>query len=153
MSPDQLKREQKAVEQMSSWKGPEYRAELEATVAQQRAENPHQNTREMLQLRKINNDQTERQKLADKSDGIHRNAEGVATIPRAQELETKWQRHQSQAPENVDYKMQPEELVEFQIQLAKSQGAGAMSKSERTAAAMEAAERGDMDEYRRLRRS
>ena len=106
----------------------------------------------MLMLRKIKNAETEKRKLADQSDGITRDSQGHSVIPRAEELAGKWQRHQSQSEADLHYKMRPEELTEYQITLQKAQGAGALSKAERTAAAMEAAERGDMDEYRRLRR-
>ena len=85
-SPQDLEREDEARRQMDSWLGPEYKADLEALVARQRAENPHQTTREMLMLKKINNAETERQKLADQGDGISRNAAGQSVIPRAEWL-------------------------------------------------------------------
>jgi hypothetical protein len=149
------RRAELASNQMSPWSGPEYRAELESIVAQQKADNPNQTTREMLMLRKIHNADTEKQRGADEGDGITRNAEGVPIIPRAEELAMKWTRHQSQDAADADYKMKPEELAEYQITLMKSQpkGLDAMTKNERMTAAADAAASGNMEEYARIRRA
>ena len=152
ISPQDLEREDEARRQMDSWLGPEYKSDLENLVARQRAENPHQVTREMLMLKKIHNAEVEQRKLADQADGITRNAQGQSVIPRADELEMKWRRHTSHSLDDVDYQMTPAELTEYQIMLQKAQGGGPLTRDARIEAALTAAENGDMDEYRRLRR-